>query len=142
MKKPVSPARLSRRDVVAAGAGAAAASLPFVGSAVPADIVAQAENALLAVFRDSSSTTQIGNAVLALAPEMRNSIQLLSEVLRDLHLDPESVRLLTMTEIAKRLAQRVRDDFATRNTVMLDGWLVSLTEMRLCALAALTKGSV
>jgi len=49
---------------------------------------------------------------------------------------------LHRSEIANRLAQRVRDDFAARNTVMIDGWLVSLTETRLCALAALGEGSV
>lgn len=135
MKKPVSPTRLSRRDVVAAGVIAGAA-LPIVTPALPAGIYAQAEEVLVAVFRDSSSATKIGNAVLTLAPDMRNRVQLLSELLRDLRIEPESVVHLERTEIARRLAQRVRDDFATRNTVMLDGWLVSLTEMRLCALAA------
>jgi hypothetical protein len=142
MKKNHPPARLSRRDVVAAGPLAAAAGVPFICSALPAGICPEAEEALLAVFKDSSGPSQIGSAVLDLAPDMRDRAQLLGELLRDLRIDTESVLQLERTEIANRLAQRVRDDFAARNTVMLDGWLVSLTELRLCALAALTKGSV
>jgi len=34
-----------------------------------------------------------------------------------------------------QLAARVREDFAAGRIVMLDGWMLSATEARLCALA-------
>ena len=37
-------------------------------------------------------------------------------------------------ELASRLEARVRDDFAHGLTVQLDGWILSRTEARLCAL--------
>jgi hypothetical protein len=33
-----------------------------------------------------------------------------------------------------QIAARVRDDFAAGRVVMLDGWMLSVTEARLCAL--------
>ena len=135
------PHQLSRRDVVAAGAVAATAGLPISVLAAPAS-TSGAEAALLAVFRDVGGVAQVGCAVLALSGPMRDRVQLLDQLLRDLRLDTESVLCLHRSEIANRLAQRVRDDFAARNTVTIDGWLVSLTETQLCALAALAEGSV
>ena len=37
------------------------------------------------------------------------------------------------------LEERIRNDFIYGNTVAVDGWLLSLTEARLCALASLTR---
>jgi hypothetical protein len=36
------------------------------------------------------------------------------------------------------IAARVRDDFANGRIVTVDGWMLSITEARLCALAYLT----
>ena len=41
---------------------------------------------------------------------------------------------LDRTSLRHRLDARVRDDFASGTTVQLDGWVLSRTEARLCAL--------
>jgi hypothetical protein len=40
--------------------------------------------------------------------------------------------------IHKSIADRVRDDFAAGRTVLVDGWVLSVTEARQCALASLS----
>ncbi|HET9223950.1 MAG TPA: hypothetical protein VFO07_15670 [Roseiflexaceae bacterium] len=40
-------------------------------------------------------------------------------------------------EISKLLTDRIRQDFATDQIVKVQGWILSITEARLCALAAL-----
>lgn len=42
-------------------------------------------------------------------------------------------------ELRKLLALRSQQDFAEERTVALDGWIASLTEARLCAIAALVS---
>jgi hypothetical protein len=43
-------------------------------------------------------------------------------------------------EIRMRLSERIRSDFARERTVKIDGWLLALAEVRLCALAVLHDG--
>jgi len=40
--------------------------------------------------------------------------------------------------LAATLEQQIKNDFITGNTVMVDGWILSVTEARQCALFALT----
>jgi hypothetical protein len=40
--------------------------------------------------------------------------------------------------LATSLEQQIRNDFVTGNTVMVDGWILSVTEARQCALFSLT----
>ena len=47
---------------------------------------------------------------------------------------PVDVIALDRTSLRHRLDARVRDDFASGTTVRLDGWVLSRTEARLCAL--------
>lgn len=41
--------------------------------------------------------------------------------------------------VTEGIAQLVADDYARRRTVILDGWLLSVTEARQCALVALGR---
>jgi hypothetical protein len=43
-------------------------------------------------------------------------------------------------DLRRALAERVAEDFADGRWVELDGWLVSLTEARLCGIVALVDG--
>jgi len=40
--------------------------------------------------------------------------------------------------LATRLEKQIRNDFTTGNMVMVDGWILSVTEARQCALFSLT----
>jgi hypothetical protein len=50
--------------------------------------------------------------------------------------DYESTETTTITEV---LRQQITDDYNKRNTVMVDGWVLSRTEARQCALFSLTQ---
>jgi hypothetical protein len=43
----------------------------------------------------------------------------------------------TVAELRRSIRRRVRRDFDVDDTVQVDGWLLSMTELRLCALAGL-----
>lgn len=49
-------------------------------------------------------------------------------------LHPSTLESATMTTSAQRLKERVRNDFEQGRTLQLNGWIVSLTEARQCAL--------
>lgn len=132
---------LSRRQIlaavaIAAGAIAMGGGLPLTGPAMrPAK--ADAEAAILALLRDREGASQIGGAVLAANSELGHRERLLSDLTGEIGLDGKTLLELDAGVIAERLAQRIRDDFASRRTVKIDGWIVSMTECRICALAAL-----
>ncbi|GAA4944255.1 hypothetical protein GCM10023314_16560 [Algibacter agarivorans] len=50
--------------------------------------------------------------------------------------DYESTEITTITEV---LRKQITDDYNKGNTVMVDGWVLSRTEARQCALFSLTQ---
>jgi hypothetical protein len=74
----------------------------------------------------------IGRAYLRLAPA-ENDVRLLSDLIfSDIRSD-----LLDGVDVRHAVTGRVQEDFREGRVVRLRGWLVSLTEARLCALVAL-----
>lgn len=71
----------------------------------------------------------VGEAYLATAPGERDEAVLRAALPPHGADDPEAA----LAELAPAIAE----DFATGRTVVLDGWLLSLTEARVAALAAL-----
>ena len=92
---------------------------------------------LAALFSAPESAAILGRAYLAEAPAEADPDGLVARILpessaRELAaLDGERLRAL--------VAERQRGDFAAGRTVALDGWILSRTELRLCALAALSR---
>ena len=80
--------------------------------------------------RGSDSAAHIGRAYLAKHEDERD-VDVLRAHLGDL------VSQSGGDGLAERAGARIREDFATGRTVQVDGWLLSRTEARLCALAAL-----
>ena len=78
-----------------------------------------------------------------------NTIQEIGKTYRDQYPDENSERVLVTLlssgdlsdtgSIAKSLQQQIKEDYKAENIVMLDGWLLSLTEARQCALFSLTQ---
>ncbi len=67
------------------------------------------------------------------------------EVVAEQGLD-QLVELLTSNALpesitSEQLQQQVANDFKTNNTVQLDGWILSKTEARQCALFSLTQSN-
>jgi hypothetical protein len=94
--------------------------------------------ALTGVLPSQSSARAVGRAYLAAHPEDADParlLHLLEEVppvgraLARRHADPRA--------IASAVGEAVRDDFVARRTVKLEGWVLSQTEARLCALCSL-----
>lgn len=114
--------------LLAAALGAAVIGTPFGRTAFAATPAAAMP--LLALPLRSSSARAIGEAYLARFGEER-SMPLLLAALSD-----------CMTKDGRRLdgialAKRIRRDFDRGDVVRLDGWFLSRTECRFCALYAL-----
>ena len=98
-----------------------------------------AETAILQLLRHEESASHIGHLALASRPEMADRGALLTQLLDDLRLDVARATRASADMLGLRLTERIRNDFAELCTISLDGWLLSLTEVRLCALAALNN---
>ena len=86
---------------------------------------------------DVQSIRQIGDAYQKQASNEASE----SELTRLLATDTNGSKITESsdsTSIASYLDKRVRDDFKQDKTVVVDGWVLSLTEARQCALFSLT----
>jgi len=102
----------------------AAFLLPTRGTASAA-AVGKAQAALRSLFSDLPSARAIGAAYIGKNPADR--------------IDPAILpTCLTATDLRSTIAARVRDDFSNSRVVSVDGWMLAVTEARLCALAYLT----
>lgn len=82
---------------------------------------------------------EIGEAYMAQSPDVRDqSPELLARnLLTILNLDSEEISRATINALEGRLSERVRRDFVEENVVILGRWMLSRTEVLLCALAAM-----
>lgn len=107
---------------------ASARAAPFGdGSARQAEI-----RTLLSMFADIEVGARVGRRCVEALPAAERSVARLGQILLgDLPVagDIEQTRSL--------VGQRIRLDFADGDTIGVDGWVLSATEARLCALAAL-----
>ena len=121
------------------------AAIAAVGAFVPAvrrarGLVVGPDTAverLAGLFKHRDSARAIGSAYLALRPEEADPYNLV-ELITRADQDPLVVHHTSATELRAWLRRRQARDFATGRIVNLDGWLLSATEVRLCALVALT----
>jgi len=109
--------------------GAAALATAFVGRGWPSPERA-ATGSLLCSVRARASARIIGAAYLATHPDEADPALLRRAIAADLA--PAAQR--DQAELDRALAHRVRADFLEQRTVKVDGWVLSRTEARLCAL--------
>jgi hypothetical protein len=86
---------------------------------------------------DAQTIRQIGEAYQKRVPNENNQ----SVLTRLLATDDSGNQLSESSDsasIASYLDKRVHDDFTQNKTVILNGWILSLTEARQCALFSLT----
>lgn len=103
----------------------------FVPARLRAAPAPQQADALRGFFRHPDSAAAIGRAYLHIHPEEADPQRLLARLL------PDAEPLLAREDLRRALAARQAADFAGGRTLRLDGWVLSLTEARLCAAAAL-----
>jgi len=94
--------------------------------ALPAPRPARA--ALLDLFDNPARATALGRAYLATFPTAPDADALAAAVMDGIPASPD---------LRQAVAARIRADYAASRIECLDGWLLSRTEARLCAIAAL-----
>ena len=131
--------RVSRRTVIA---GLAAG---IVGTAIgvrlywPGGDNARAAGRLADMLRHPDSAARLGRLYLDEKPREADTALLVRLIgaARGPALPPPSPT--TDEALRADLEERTRNDFILGNTVAVDGWLLSLTEARLCALVSLLR---
>jgi hypothetical protein len=127
---------LTRRTLLAVasafvGTNAISGPKAFAYSAEEAELPA-GQN-LLALLRHHHSAGEVGRAYLAIAPDEADPAILL----RLLGADDPNLSVLDTEALRRIIRDRQRNDFAEGRTIMVRGWILSRTEVRLCALSAL-----
>jgi hypothetical protein len=90
---------------------------------------------LTSIMQHRQSARAIGRSYLRASPAEASISRLLASLAAD---GLAKVRLGPPMTLRAAAAHCIRNDFLQRRTVKVDGWVLSLTEARLCALCALT----
>ncbi len=123
---------ITRREVLAAGlaVGGSAGLLPLL-AACP-DGEARPPDSPVDVFADPASLQGLGRLYLERFPDEADAKVLLQALLTDLEVLPDS-----RDRLRDQLRSRIEEDFERGDVFQLRGWMLSRTEGRLWALAAL-----
>lgn len=120
------------RSLMAAAAGVVAP--PLAGCAAGGGDTAATPEELAALMLRDDAVLRLGREYLAAHPGESDPAALAGLL---------AAGLPALEDAAGRqaLLARIRDDYAAGRTVILSGWVLSLSEGRLCALAARAAGS-
>lgn len=96
------------------------------------------ENRLVKIFSYNLIAAQaVGHAYLRVAPQESN-VGILTEIIFQSGTAlMQRLDVLSEKDLIAKLRNIITEDFITENTVQVDGWVLSKTEARLCALCAL-----
>jgi hypothetical protein len=139
---------LSRRGFLLLAGSVGGAVLGLRGQLWFASVWGEQETSLhsrlIALFKHQQSARVIGNAYLRQHPEEAALSLLLKNVIAATPadgfgrgFDADRLRTADEGELREAIERRVRQDFAGDSVVKVDGWILSVTEARLCALAAM-----
>jgi len=76
---------------------------------------------------------------LKITPSVDDVYLLTTEIAQDTQFGIVELGTFRLTELMSVLREKIRDDFRNQKIIVIDGWLLSVTEVQLCALAALVK---
>jgi hypothetical protein len=105
---------------------------------VPLGRGAAVADRLVTVLGRPASAAVVGRAYLADHPAEADRDWLAAQLGADLRCQDCDPARSDTARLRAALARQLRADFAQRRVVRVDGWVLSVTEARLCALAALT----
>ena len=128
---------ITRRRLLAAAGGLALplALAPLRPWSALVDVAPASRAARLAgLLADQKSAAAVGRAYLDLAPGEADSRVLVQRLSASLG---KGGRTLGDDELRRLLALRIDRDFADERVATVQGWVLSVTELRLCALCAL-----
>ena len=92
---------------------------------------------LTALFIHQESAQAIGRAYLQSYPREADALRLEDQIARGIAGGRMLLATTSKPEVSKLLTDRIRQDFATDQVVKVQGWILSVTEARLCALTTL-----
>jgi hypothetical protein len=92
---------------------------------------------LASFFRNKESARIVGLEYLRVAPTEADAWQLTKSICACWQEPYDEIAHADIAKIKQRLRHQQRDDFEKGRTLEVDGWILSETEVRLCALAAL-----
>lgn len=120
------------------GAGALWLLPSWFSGLIPAPFKRQLlQSRLAALFKNRESAQVIGREYLNHSPQEANPQVLLNLLSAGLAIEAELFFLARDDKLRQSLERRIRQDFEDEHVVRVRGWLLSATEARLCALAAL-----
>jgi hypothetical protein len=122
-----------------------ALTAPFILPFLPAVLAQAGENSAsvrrieaasrrLAGLLQTPSAREIGSRALTCSACEPDPLRLASSLVETF---PRSVDRAGPEELRRLVDQRIREDFAGGRTVLIDGWVLSRTEVQLCALRRL-----
>ncbi|HET9826553.1 MAG TPA: hypothetical protein VFP87_14535 [Chitinophagaceae bacterium] len=123
-----------------AAATAASLYLPNLSCKSENDIVARtlSQPHALEHICDAETIREIGNAYQKLVPNENSKATLMRLLAANIDVYP-SDRSVDRELVSSVLDKRVRQDFQENRTMVVDGWILSVTEARQCALFSLTQ---
>jgi len=93
---------------------------------------ALAQPKLLSLLCDNRTIGMLGRAYLKLKPDESCCGTLSNDLLGDLVID-DRAQDADMSLVESKIEKRIKEDFDKSNTVILKGWVLSVTEARQCA---------
>jgi hypothetical protein len=111
------------------------ARLPWSWPFLAPDRALTAER-LVGLLTDGDKAVALGREYLRAVPEEADASVLTSVLVRSLSRQRGSLVRPSDGQLRESLRQASVDDFGVERTFELDGWILALTEARLCALAA------
>ena len=125
---------MKRRDFIQLSAFTAAAiGFPLLHSCNQSAENEMAEPLFLSRLFDEKGISDAGKAYIKKTP-LENDKNKLIQLLSD---DSEILKSSDQKAIYQYLDEKVKQDFETGNTILVNGWVLSITEARQCALYSL-----
>jgi len=132
--------RPTRRDIIRlAGTGLTAGAFQSASAAASTQSQTEKLIRLLGAPRSAEASGQV--YLIAQGSTGPTLAALWSGVLGALQLDAAALQRGDRNALKRRLRARIRQDFAERNVVNVDGWILSRVETEICAIACLTAES-
>lgn len=119
-----------RRFLAIGGVSSLALVVPGVwGTGLPSNQGVLARPELLTMLGDPAHVRELGRCYRSAFPKENSREALIAALHRDLAPGPPS---------RPRVQERIRADFGAERTVLLEGWVLAVTEARQCALLSLS----
>ena len=131
--------RLSRRYALLGGLAATSLALTTAAAKAVWEPMTPQGRLTSLIGPDKAAARAIGRVYLDAHAHEAHADALVETILARLELDGRALQGMHYAALAERIDAVIGRDFDAGDTVTLDGWVLSRTEVRLCALVAVTS---